>query len=202
MQILEILGYVASGAVFVTFWMKSMIPLRIVGLASNFLFFSYGVYGDLVPIMVLHGCLFPLNAMRLMQAVRLKRRIHEMAHAEFDVKSLLPFMTERRVAKGEFLCRRGDAAQDIFYLASGRAHIIELDLDIGPGNLIGEIAMFAPDRKRSQTVECRDDCVVLAIAEQRVLELFADNPEFGLYLIKMIVARLFDNMNRPAVLSA
>ena len=66
MQLLEILGYVASGAVFVTFWMKSMIPLRIVGLASNFLFFSYGVYGDLVPIMVLHGCLFPLNAMRLM----------------------------------------------------------------------------------------------------------------------------------------
>jgi len=44
--------------------------------------------------------------------------------------------------------------------------------------------------------------VVLAIAEQRVLELFADNPEFGLYLIKMIVARLFDNMNRPAALSA
>ena len=189
MQLLEILGYVASGAVFVTFWMKSMIPLRIVGLASNFLFFSYGVYGDLVPIMVLHGCLFPLNAMRLYQAVRLKRRIHEMAHAEFDVKSLLPFMTERRVAKGEFLCRRGDAAQDIFYLAAGRAHIVELGLDIGPG-------------KRSQTVECRDDCVVLAIAEQRVLELFADNPEFGLYLIKMIVARLFDNMNRPAALSA
>jgi len=91
-------------------------PARIVGLASNFLFFSYGVYGDLVPIMVLHGCLFPLNALRLMQSVRLKRRIHEMAHAEFDVNSLLPFMTERRVAKGEFLCRRGDEAQDIFYL--------------------------------------------------------------------------------------
>ena len=196
MPFLEVLGYVASGAVFVTFWMKSMIRLRVIGIASNILFFCYGVYGDLIPIMVLHGALLPLNGLRLYQAVRLKRRIREMAHAEFDVKSLLPFMTERRFAQGSYLCRQGDVAHDIFYLAEGRAHIAELDIDIPPGSLVGEIAMFSPDRRRSQTVQCTTDCVVLCIGEEKVLQLYGDNPEFGLYLIKMIVARLFSNLSR------
>ncbi|HAD87577.1 MAG TPA: cyclic nucleotide-binding protein [Rhodospirillaceae bacterium] len=198
MPYLEILGYAASGAVFMTFWMKAMIPLRIMGLVSNILFFSYGAYDHLVPIMILHGCLLPLNLLRLYQTVRLKRRIHELAHAEFDVESLLPFMSERRIDKGTVLWRRGDPASDIFYLSSGRVRIEELGLDVTPGNLIGEIAMFSPDRQRTQTVTCLQDCLFLAISEEKVLELFSDNPEFGLYLIKMIVNRLSANLEITA----
>ena len=55
MHWLEMLGYMASGAVFVTFWMKTMIPLRVIGISSNLLFFAYGLYGGLIPIAVLHG---------------------------------------------------------------------------------------------------------------------------------------------------
>ena len=157
MPYLEILGYAASGAVFMTFWMKAMIPLRIMGLVSNILFFSYGAYDHLVPIMILHGCLLPLN-----------------------------------------LWRRGDPASDIFYLSSGRVRIEELGLDVTPGNLIGEIAMFSPDRQRTQTVTCLQDCLFLAISEEKVLELFSDNPEFGLNLIKMIVNRLSANLEMTA----
>ena len=202
MPLLEILGYAASGAVFMTFWMKSMVPLRVMGLVSNVLFFAYGAYDGLVPIMILHGALFPLNLLRLYQTVRLRRRIHDLAHGDFDVKSLLPFMTERRFAKDSVLFSRGDGASDIFYLSQGLAHVRELDIDIAPGDLVGEIAMFAPDRQRSQTVLCKEDCVFLAISEQEVLRLFADNPEFGLYLVKMIVARLFTNLGRPLAKSA
>ena len=110
MHFIEILGYLASGVVFSTFWMKTMIPLRILGLASNILFFSYGLYSGLEPIVLLHGFLFPLNALRLYQAMELKRRIHTMAHSEFDVKLLLPLMTERKFSKSSFLFKRGDEA--------------------------------------------------------------------------------------------
>jgi hypothetical protein len=202
MALFEILGYAASGAVFMTFWMKAMIPLRIMGLLSNVLFFAYGVYDGLTPIMLLHGALFPLNLLRLYQSLRLKHRIHELAHAEFDVKSLLPFMTERKFAEGTVLWRKNHNACDILYLAEGRVHISELGIDVAPGNLIGEIAMFMPDRRRTQTVTCVEDCLFLSITEEKVLELFSDNPEFGLYLIKMIVARLFTNFSQRSAESA
>lgn len=198
MHFLEILGYVSSGAVFATFWMKTMIPLRVIGISSNILFFFYGFYVGLVPIMVLHGFLFPLNSLRLYQAVCLRRRIHEMAHSEFDVKSLLPFMTERKFPKASFLFKRGDKAHEIFYLAQGCARVIELDIDIEPGNLVGEIAMFSPERQRTQTVECEEDCIFLCIEEKTVLQIYSGNPEFGLYLIKMIVARLLTNLDKFA----
>jgi CRP-like cAMP-binding protein len=75
--------------------------------------------------------------------------------------------------------------------------VLELGVDINPGNLVGEIAIFSPDQQRTQTVQCREDCVFLSIAKDRVLEMYSDNPEFGLYLIKMIVSRLLTNTVKP-----
>lgn len=175
-----------------------MIPLRIIGIFSNILFFAYGLYGGLLPIAVLHGSLFPLNILRLYQVLGLKRRIHAMVHSEFDVKSLLPFMNERRYPKGSLLFKRGDEAQDIFYLAEGRARVVELGIDVLPGHLVGEIAMFAPDKRRTQSIECTQDCVFLGITEEKVLQICMEQPEFGLYLAEMVVDRLLMNVRDDA----
>lgn len=59
-MVVEITGYVASALVLATFWMRTMIPLRIVALGSNIAFIIYGIVGGLVPIMVLHLTLLPL----------------------------------------------------------------------------------------------------------------------------------------------
>lgn len=179
--------------------MKTMIPLRAIGIGSNVLFFIYGYSAGLVPIMILHGCLLPLNLMRLQQALRLKQRLHDIAHAEFDAHALLPFMDERRFAKGTLLFRQGEEAHDIFYLVQGRARIVEINIEIEPGNLVGEIAMFSPQRQRTQTVICEEDCCFFSILEEKILQLYADNPVFGLYLIKMIVARLLGNANKALI---
>ena len=202
MNWVEVLGFIASGAVFVTFWMKTLIPLRIIGIASNLLFFSYGLNADLTSITLLHGFLFPLNCLRLYQAMALRRRIHDMAHSEYDVKSLLPMMSEHKIPGNKFLFERGDAAHNIYYLAKGKAHIVELEIDIDPGHLVGEIAIFTPDKKRTQSIKCVENCIFLAISEEKVLQMYAQNPEFGLYLIKMAVDRLLTNaLNNTAKLS-
>jgi len=61
-------GWVASALVFSTFFMNTMLRLRIIAIASNLAFMSYAllglVYGDfgpLYPIFVLHAALLPLN---------------------------------------------------------------------------------------------------------------------------------------------
>jgi hypothetical protein len=36
----NLMGYVAAALVFVTFWMKTMVPLRILGIGSNIFFIA------------------------------------------------------------------------------------------------------------------------------------------------------------------
>ncbi|HSP94384.1 MAG TPA: hypothetical protein VLU06_07520, partial [Thermoanaerobaculia bacterium] len=56
----DAVGYVASLLVFCTFYMKTMIPLRSVAIASNVAFMTYGFAGRLYPVLVLHSVLLPL----------------------------------------------------------------------------------------------------------------------------------------------
>lgn len=67
MDISEIVGFLASALVFATFYMKAMTPLRVVAIASNVAFISYGYLGGMIPILILHVALLPLNVWRLWQ---------------------------------------------------------------------------------------------------------------------------------------
>jgi hypothetical protein len=53
--------------VLATFSMRSMRALRLVAIASNIAFITYGAMGNLYPILVLHSLLLPLNVFRLAQ---------------------------------------------------------------------------------------------------------------------------------------
>ena len=63
----DLLGYSAASLVLLTFLMRGMVPLRLMGLASNFAFLAYGFAQGLVPILLLHLLLIPLNIYRLSQ---------------------------------------------------------------------------------------------------------------------------------------
>ena len=54
MHTAELVGYLASALVFATFYMKTMMPLRAVAIASNVAFISYGYVGGMAPILILH----------------------------------------------------------------------------------------------------------------------------------------------------
>ena len=67
------IGYVAAVLVLLTFCQKQMIPLRLAALGSNLAFFSYGLVLGLAPVWLLHAILLPVNAGRLLEALRLKQ---------------------------------------------------------------------------------------------------------------------------------
>jgi hypothetical protein len=50
-----------------------MIPLRLAALGSNLAFFAYGLVLGLAPVWLLHSILPPVNAGRLLEALRLKK---------------------------------------------------------------------------------------------------------------------------------
>lgn len=66
----EVAGYVASSLVFLTFYMRRMVPLRLVALCSNVAFLTYAFALHLAPIAILHGALIPVNIVRLISALR------------------------------------------------------------------------------------------------------------------------------------
>ena len=62
---IDVLGYAASSAVLATFMMRTMLPLRLVAIASNLLFILYGHLDHILPVLLLHIALLPINIFRL-----------------------------------------------------------------------------------------------------------------------------------------
>jgi len=69
MNLPEAAGYLASGLVLTAFCMKDIASLRIVAIAGNVAFMTYGIGLDLVPVWSLHAVLLPINGWRLWQTV-------------------------------------------------------------------------------------------------------------------------------------
>jgi hypothetical protein len=61
----DLLGYAAAVLVFVTFYLRSIVHIRIAAVCSNLLFIGYSASAELAPILVLHATLLPLNLWRL-----------------------------------------------------------------------------------------------------------------------------------------
>jgi hypothetical protein len=73
MESWDAVGYLASTLVLLTFYMKDMASLRVVGLCSNIAFLTYGAGLDLLPVAVLHAALIPINVWRLVNILRERR---------------------------------------------------------------------------------------------------------------------------------
>jgi hypothetical protein len=194
MSIAELSGYLAAVLVFLTFYMKTMIPLRIIGLCSNGAFIVYGLLGGLYPVLILHLILLPLNGLRLREMLLLTRQVREATQGDLNMDWIKPFTTTRKVEAGEVLFRKNDVAGHMFVVVSGRFRLSETGIEIGPASVVGEFALVAPDRTRTQTLECVEAGTLLQIGYDQVEQLFFQNPEFGFYFLRLIARRLFHNV--------
>ena len=192
----ESAGYIAAVLVFLTFYMKTMIPLRIVGICSNCAFIAYGYLDGLYPVLVLHIILLPLNGLRLREMLRLTTAVRGAAQSDFEMDWLKPFMSSRRVNAGDILFRKGEIAGAMYFVVSGRYRLTEVGIDILPGEMVGELAMLAPDQSRTQTLECVEDGEMLQISYDQVKQLYYQNPRFGFYFLQLSARRLFRDIAR------
>jgi CRP/FNR family transcriptional regulator, cyclic AMP receptor protein len=193
MSWVDVLGYAASLAVFSTFCMRTMLPLRILGLTSNVLFSAYGYFDHVYPVMILHLALFPINIWRLSQVHKLVRAARSGSTVGLSMDSVLPFMRRRAAVAGEVVFHKGDFADRLYYVGAGKLEIKELGIVLNPGDVFGEIGVFSLDRKRTATVVCTTDCELFELAEERAKELYFQNPAFGYAVIRLIIMRLIED---------
>lgn len=74
MTTIDVVGYLAAGLVLATFCTRSMSTLRLMALASNVAFITYGYSANLIPVLILHAVLLPVNTYRLLQLFGLSLR--------------------------------------------------------------------------------------------------------------------------------
>ena len=192
----EGVGYLASLLVFWTFYMKTMIPLRGVAIASNLAFMTYGLAGGLYPVFVLHVVLLPLNCLRLHQMLHLIRKVRAAARGDMSAEWLIPLMTRQRFARGVVLFRTGDTANSMYLVLAGSVRLVEIGVVLGPSSLIGEMGLFAPDNRRTGTAVCETDVEIGSISDEKALQLYYQNPAFGFSLFKLVVQRMIKNERR------
>jgi hypothetical protein len=196
MDLTLLVGFVAAGLTVATLSMRTMVPLRATGIGANVAFITYGLMFGSLPTVVLHAILFPLNVYRLAEMLKLIKAVKTASAGDLSMDWLKPFMHKRAIAAGEILFRKGDEADHMFFVLSGRLHLHEIDVDVAPGTVVGELGMLAPHRKRTQTLECKESGAVLEIGYDKIEELYYQNPTFGFYFLRLSSARLFQNIGR------
>jgi CRP/FNR family transcriptional regulator, cyclic AMP receptor protein len=190
-------GGIAAALVIVSSFVTTMIPLRCLAVGGNLGFLVYGALHPSLVMVLLHGALLPINIYRAAEMVRLTRRV-SAASAASDLSGvwLKPYMRKRRLKARDVLFHKGDAAQHLYFLAEGRIEFVEIGEVMEAGRLFGELAFFAPDKRRSLTARCATDCTVLRIDESTFQQLYFQNPAFGFQIVTLVAGRLMADLHR------
>ena len=186
------------GAIFyvATLMVRTIVPLRVIGIISMVFFIGYGALAGAVATFFLYLLSLPINIIRLRQMLTLVKKARVSAQGDLSMDWLRPFMSPRKYKKGEVLFRKGDAAKEMFLTVTGRFLVKEIGIELPPGRIMGELGFIDPKNRRTATVESLENGEVLTITYDRLLELYFQNPEFGYYLLRLTTERLMQNIAR------
>lgn len=190
----QLLGYIAAGLVFATFWMKVPIRLRQVAIGSNLVLIAYAAVGHQLAFLVVNVLLVPLNVVRLLEMQRVTDKIKRALVTDLSMDWLKPLMQRMSVPAGEFLFRQGDEQSDIYFIVSGTIRLVEIDVTVGAGELIGEMAVFSPALRRTLSARCETPVELLVMHNSEFLRRYYENPDFGVYLVRLVERRLLQNV--------
>ena len=187
----------AALLVIVSAFVRTMIPLRWLAVGSNLGFIIYGLAHPNLLMVALHAVLLPVNLWRVQQMVRLTRRVTaSAANPQQMALWLRPYMRSRSYKAGTLIFERGALADRLYFLAAGQVALPEVGRTLAAGQMFGEIAFFAPDRRRSSSARCVGDCMVMSIDEDTFKQLVYQNPDFGLAVVRLIAGRLSQDVQR------
>jgi len=190
------LGFLAAAANAYAYVSNTMIPLRVSAILANALFAAYFFLqgSAFYPLFAFNALLLPLNVWRLVQMRRLITAVRLATEDEFHSDWLRPYMRPKKVPEGVTLYRKDDTADAAYVIAKGRIRVPEKDVSLGPGALFGELGLFADERKRTASAVAETDVELLSLRYSDLMQLVTQNPQFGFYLMRLMVRRMQHNV--------
>lgn len=179
-----------------TFLMPTMVRLRVFGILSSLFFMAYGLLATAIPTFLMYLLLLPINTGRLVQILRLVKKARIAAQGDLSIDWLKPFMDTRNYKQGDVLFHKGQRADEMFLITTGKFLVKEIGVELLPGRLMGELGFLTPSNKRTQTVECIEDGAVMTITYDRLLEVYFEYQDFGYYFLRLSSDRLLQNIAR------
>jgi hypothetical protein len=188
--------FAVIGATFLvaTLLMHTMVPLRVANMIGCMFFAAFGALSGNVGTFILYLLLLPINAIRLRQMLNLIKRARIATEGDTSLEWLNPYMTERKYRRGDKLCKKDDVATEMFLTVTGKFLVKEINVEIPPGRLVGELGFLTPNQRRTATVECIEDGQVMTITYEKLLEIYFQNPQFGYYFVVLTSQRLLENI--------
>jgi CRP/FNR family transcriptional regulator len=114
--------------------------------------------------------------------------------APADLEALRPGLRQRRHEKGSYLFREGDPGGHLLLIVDGQVKVGraaegggEMVFTIaGPGELLGELAIFEPEGERSADAQALEDTSCLVIRREAVLDVLTAHPRLLLRIISTL----------------
>jgi hypothetical protein len=186
------------GAIFyvATLLMRTIVPLRISAMISDVFFVAYAVLANSITTFILYILLLPINGIRLYQMLKLVNKARASAQGDLSMEWLKPFMARRKYKKNDVLFRRGDPANEMLFIATGKFLVMEISIELPAGRIVGDLGFLSPNNRRTQSVKCIEDGEMLVITYDKLLEIYFQNPEFGYYFLRLSSDRLLQNNAR------
>jgi hypothetical protein len=185
----------ASVFVVATLSMKTMIPLRVFAILTNFVLIGTALPHQNYLVILVQTLALVLNCYRLHQMLQLVRDVKRSVSSNLSMDWLKPFMTERKCSAGDMLFYKDEKADDMLYIVSGRFRLVESGIELPVGAIVGELGMLSPSKVRTQSLECIEGGMILSVSYDQVEQLYVQNPAFGFYFLKLSTARLFQNLD-------
>jgi len=193
---IEAVGWLASLLTVACYSMRSMIPLRIFAIASSLAFLIYGIVLQVWPLVFMEVILLPLNVWRFWQILALRARLERQGAGDPpDFSVIKAYGKARNLAPDTLIFAKGDKVEHLYYIASGRVSIEEVGVELGAGDILGEIGFFTDAETRTATARCIEAAEVHQIDKTRFLRLQFEDPTFGMSVMRSVTRRL---ANRPA----
>lgn len=191
---IELIGYGSTALTVATYAMKTIVPLRLVSIATSFFSITYALAVGVWPMLLTALLVLPLNCIRLYQMLRLLRQIRNTPDSEYIVEWLHPFSNRRRYKAGEVVFEKGDKADYMLLIESGRYLLPEIGKEYVAGGLVGEVGFVTPDQRRTLTLVCVEDGAAGAVSYSDLRQLYFQNPRFGYFFLQLLGQHLVDKL--------
>jgi CRP/FNR family cyclic AMP-dependent transcriptional regulator len=129
------------------------------------------------------------------------------APQDSDILAFFANAPHMALETGQVLFAEGDPPNSMYVVKSGTLRIRSAGViyeDVGPGGIVGEMALVEHYPTRSATVYALTDSELVAVDEAQFTALVAEQPHFALKVMRVLSSRLrrMDRRYRPGALIA